>query len=269
MSDTSKSSVEPFRTSLSSLRVATFNLNCDENNATSVAKLLHKLDLDIVLLQETIRSSDGCNTALQIAERLGLHHISLTRSNMAILWKADCRGEILSQGKHYGLVRIGNLFVMNLHFNDYPYIPFEAFGIPYCKDKCFYSDDAGVLGRRALAYRKKDLKFIEKALEKIPEGSSIIIGGDFNEPSYRDWGHWIMFPTAMFLERKWGFADVYRSVNCDEGITWPDGDPGYEHRADRIDFLFAKNLAPLRSKVIMTGLSDHGMVVGELQIPRA
>ncbi len=97
----------------------------------------------------------------------------------------------------------------------------------------------------------------------IDKGIPVILTGDFNSPSWRDW-----HPAAVATRRipavpvDWplsrafeaaGFADSYRTVHPDPvanpGLTWTAGRPypriGKTEAFDRIDFVWAANARPV------------------------
>ncbi|TGD13601.1 endonuclease/exonuclease/phosphatase family protein [Brevibacterium sp. S111] len=91
---------------------------------------------------------------------------------------------------------------------------------------------------------------------------SVLIGGDFNEPSHLDWTerakdehdhNGVVMPWDSTLElEKGGYVDAYRDVHPDEithpGVTWPAGNTDFPtselswtpkaDERDRIDFVF-------------------------------
>lgn len=104
--------------------------------------------------------------------------------------------------------------------------------------------------------------FIEQARKDMADGYSILLGGDFNEPSHRDWieanknlydhnGMVIPWTVTNLLEEA-GFTDSYRKVYPDPlthpGFTYPSDNPliapeklTWAPKADereRIDFIF-------------------------------
>lgn len=118
-------------------------------------------------------------------------------------------------------------------------------------------------------------KFIADADDEMLKGSQIIIGGDFNEPSFQDWTektknlydhHGLVVPwTVSVLLNQAGFIDVYRHLHPDilnyPGFTYPSYNmakpnckitwaPKSDER-DRIDYIFYKGsaLRPLRAKL--------------------
>ncbi|WP_233415072.1 endonuclease/exonuclease/phosphatase family protein, partial [Streptomyces sp. N35] len=93
-------------------------------------------------------------------------------------------------------------------------------------------------------------------------GRLVILGGDFNEPSFRDWtrrtrnlfdhnGTVVDWSTTRAIEDA-GFRDTYREVHPDPvrtpGFTWPSDNPGADpgelawapkaDERDRIDFVY-------------------------------
>jgi endonuclease/exonuclease/phosphatase family metal-dependent hydrolase len=117
------------------------------------------------------------------------------------------------------------------------------------------------LKNNAESNREKQIaQVIKSVLEsKFP----VIILGDFNEPSYRDWtektknmfahnGAIVPWPTTKLLEKN-GFKDAFRTFYSDEvknpGITWPSvmseknkittWTPKSDDR-DRVDYIFYK-----------------------------
>ena len=106
----------------------------------------------------------------------------------------------------------------------------------------------------------------------------MFVGGDFNEPSHRDWTDAtvaarlqplaVAWPGTTKLEKA-GFIDTFRAVYPDPvakpGITWTPtteaSDPEDHH--DRIDFIFArgKGLKVLSSAVVGEKAEDADIVV--------
>ncbi len=126
--------------------------------------------------------------------------------------------------------------------------------------------DTKKLHEMNLASRRDDAikAFIELAKEDEEEGRLVIIGGDFNEPSWRDWieankdmydhnGVVIKWDVSVMLEEA-GFVDSWRELYKDPithpGFTYPATNPdttmaklSWAPRADereRIDFIYYK-----------------------------
>jgi len=206
----------------------------------------------------------------KIAKELQWNDISFKLSNTAILSPYEIK--FVAEGNHFGIAKINDVYFCSIHLTDYPYIAFEASGIPYALDgeKPFTSKNAKVLESRSSEVRRPILNDLKIILDTLPIKSKIIIGGDFNEPSHLDWIHGqdnipfcIKFPSTKLIT-EFGFIDTFRYIYPNpikhKGYTWPDRIPEYKHRHDRIDYIFSMNITPTSSIVISTILSDHSIV---------
>lgn len=132
--------------------------------------------------------------------------------------------------------------------------------------------ESGAKSRRVEAIGK----FVEDASGKMAEGYNVILGGDFNEPSFRDWtpemssyydhnGYSVRWPVTSILEQN-GFKDVWRELYPDPvanpGITYPAyvaslpaakvcWAPEADDR-DRIDYIFysGTDIVPLDACIV-------------------
>ncbi len=107
----------------------------------------------------------------------------------------------------------------------------------------------------------------------------MIIAGDFNEPSHLDWtaraaaaGRCptrVLFPVSRRLHKA-GLVDTFRAAHRDElkepGITWPANEPGYPHRADRIDFVYVSAGCRVLSCDVVHTPSDHSAVLAVIDL---
>lgn len=261
------------------VKVISFNLEYDAKayGATVAAELIAITGANIVLLQEVK------TTGAEIASILNYYCVLFEKSSTAILSSSPVVK--ISEGTHYGLAKIGDVYYCVVHLSDQPYLPFEASGIKYpaecsthSEEPCFYSSDPILLQQRSLQKRKKELKELVIALTGNPvrEGDKIVVGGDFNEPSHLDWTEEaaekgkipfaIKFPCTLIMEEL-GFTDAFRKIHPNvlrnPGYTWPDREVEYQNRKDRIDFIFVKNLRPKNSRVIPTKVSDHSIIMAE------
>ena len=183
--------------------------------------------------------------------------------------------------------------LFNVHFDDFPYQPYQASGIPYGDAPLLSDADDLVSAARkargaALAFLREDLEFAEGA-------DLTVITGDFNEPSHRDWTEAaaqagrhplaVDYPTVAALEAL-GFVDAYRSAHPDEisnpGFTWTPGaapDAPDEHH-DRIDFILVRGEgvrirdalivgeSPVNADIVVQPWpSDHRAVVADIALP--
>ncbi|WP_211999856.1 endonuclease/exonuclease/phosphatase family protein [Chitinophaga sp. HK235] len=122
--------------------------------------------------------------------------------------------------------------------------------------------DSVLADNRASLRDEEIALFLSDARQEIAKGHLVILGGDFNEPSHRDWiaatkdlfdhnGTIIPWNVTMSLEQQ-GFTDAYRkrypNPVTHPGFTFPAGNtavpvsklawaPDADDR-DRIDFIF-------------------------------
>lgn len=119
--------------------------------------------------------------------------------------------------------------------------------------------------------------FIAEAKKDLANGYSVIIGGDFNEPSHRDWieankdmydhnGLVIPWTVTTLLEEA-GYTDTYRKVYPNPlthpGFTYPADNPLKEpgkltwapkaDERDRIDFIFYQGPGIEAKKAVIFG----------------
>ncbi len=180
--------------------------------------------------------------------------------------------------------------VYSLHLTDFPYQPYQLLNIEYGKAPFLKTAEEAI--KSADDARGKALAAVI-AKADAEKADAVILGGDFNEPSHKDWTAEavaaklqplaVMWPATTQLEKA-GFVDLYRAVNPDPvakpGFTWTPtseaSDPEDHH--DRIDFLFARapNLkvlsaemvgekAPEADIVVTPWPSDHRAVVSKIE----
>lgn len=94
----------------------------------------------------------------------------------------------------------------------------------------------------------------------IAKGIPVMLTGDFNSPSWRDWqgrSPAIDWPVSRAMEAA-GFQDSFRTVHpdvaADPGLTWTAGRPWpyvpQGETMDRIDFVWAANATPVAAVVV-------------------
>ncbi len=135
---------------------------------------------------------------------------------------------------------------------------------------------AELLKMNDLSWRDDAIRiFINEAKHDLEKGRQVILGGDFNEPSYLDWTeetkdlydhHGMIVPwTVSVLLQKAGYKDAYRIVHPEvlsyPGITYPAHNPDYPDekitwapKADereRIDYVCyqGSRLKPVEAKI--------------------
>jgi exodeoxyribonuclease III len=222
--------------------------------------VIRKTSADIIGLQEVYRSGRAKNDdspktiTPEIAASLGFHfhhqrQSSVSHGVTAVLSRYPITGHTRS-----GLgVRIDidghEVTIFNLHLEDAPYQPYQLAGIPYA-DAPFLDTSADAI-ISATATRSRTINQLEKDLAEFSH-SAVLITGDFNEPSHRDWSMRaasirrhplaVAWPTTKRIE-SWGFIDTYRKIFPDEiaypGFSWTTL-PGPKEHHDRIDFIFAR-----------------------------
>jgi exodeoxyribonuclease III len=243
------------------LKILTFNIwgGGGKDLAQTIA-VLRATDADVVGLQEVYglgnKNDDAAQKTLtpEIAASLGFHYHDQKQSSVlhgvtAVLSRYPITGHNRS-----GLgVRINvkghEVTIFNLHLEDAPYQPYQLVGIPYADAPFLHSPEEAI--ESAEATRGRTINQLEKDLKELSD-SNVIITGDFNEPSHRDWSlraasikrhpHSVAWPTTKRIEN-WGFKDAYRTIFPDEinhpGFTWTNL-PGPREHYDRIDFIFVR-----------------------------
>lgn len=118
------------------------------------------------------------------------------------------------------------------------------------------------------------LRFIEQAKKDMASGYTVILGGDFNEPSHRDWteatanlydhnGFVVPWTVTTLLEEA-GMVDTYRTlypnVLTHPGFTYPSDVPGMApekvtwapkaDERDRIDYIWVSPGVEIEDAVI-------------------
>lgn len=125
------------------------------------------------------------------------------------------------------------------------------------------TDVEELLYKNDLSYRDDEIRlFIDAANKDIQDGRTVIIGGDFNEPSFLDWQEntsslWdhkgLIVPwTVSRLLYDAGFTDSFREIYPDPvknpGFTFPSANPDVDMKRltwapksderERIDFIY-------------------------------
>ena len=168
-------------------------------------------------------------------------------------------------------IRLTPFNVIVMHLNDVPYQPYQARGIPY--DACTEQNsarsiranttdcattitDSEDLVNAAWHARGKAVQEVIGIARNLTESNrSVVIAGDFNEPSDLDWTSRAVMAKRVPLRAKFkvsrrlraaGMKDVYRAIYPDEmknpGYTWYDSPTGSmaggSGPPERIDFLY-------------------------------
>ena len=240
---------------------------------SQTAKVIQDAKADVVGLQEV-----GDN-AKALADLLGWNHVrhgwsaTLTRYDIVDRYE----GGIRDGGIRIRLDSGQEVNIFNLHLRSSPYQPYQLLRIPY--------DDAPFITteREAITSAKKtrggQITTLLNQIQAIPdENVSVIVIGDFNEPSHLDWTKIaaesgrhpikVAYPSSLAMAEA-GFADAWRAAYPDEmnkpGFTWtpltkPD-DPEDHH--DRIDFVYfrGKGIALNEVKIVGENKENADIVV--------
>ena len=293
------------------LVVMSFNTyGAGSNNGKTVNEtvaVIRAVDPDIVALLEVRAESDPCTAvcpatgpsrAPDIASELGYFLYQQEQQNEA-LWANAILSRypvVSSTGNDLGVVLdvLGRRVAMfGIHLSDFPYQPYQLLGIPY-SGAVFLQTEADAIAA-ANAARGAGMALLLAELESVAGVDAVIVAGDFNEPSHRDWTERaaaigrhplsVKFPTTRRLESI-GFVDTYRAAYPDEiehpGYTWTPSsaaDDKSEHH-DRIDYLFMRAAGGVVESAAVVGEqrpdadivvtpwpSDHRAVVATVSIP--
>jgi endonuclease/exonuclease/phosphatase family metal-dependent hydrolase len=247
------------------LKVMTFNVWLGGNvvDIAQVAAAIQKSGADVVGLQE----SDG--NARRIADLVGWAHVDEQHqviSRYPLIAPAD------SDGYVYVQLAPGQVVAMaNIHLPSDPYGPYLV--------RDGKALDEVLTNEQELRVADLETK-AEGWAKAFDQGIPLVLTGDFNTPSFRDWtdemvGHRahlkyaVDWPVSHTVEDM-GFVDTYRSVHPDPvdnpGITWTFGYPFPRlldgEAQDRIDFVYAAGAASIEDSQIV---GPPG--VGDVTIP--
>jgi exodeoxyribonuclease-3 len=223
---------------------------------------------DIVSISETRQEGAPCTADVcppagpavtrQIADALGFHYYDQTAQNPAIWANAIISRYPIIAPTADGLgvaIDVGGrkVYVFSVNLDDGPYQPYQLLNIEY--GNAPFIRTAAEAIQSATDTRGKAFDQLVADVAAATDAAAIFVGGDFNEPSHRDWTDATVRAGLQPLPVQWpgtskleaaGMVDAYRAVHPDPvanpGITWTPtteaSDPVDHH--DRIDFVFAK-----------------------------
>ena len=299
---------ENIRQESKALKVMSFNawgagLNHGKPITETVA-VLRQADADMIGLQETRAESDNCgaedcppgstSVTAALAEALGYFHYESTQTNEASWGNAILSRYPIGKSTPNGLgveidVEGTTVHLFNIHLTDFPYQPYQLLGIEY-GDAPFITREKELI-EAARSARQSGLELLFEDIRSLPWDAEIVITGDLNEPSHRDWTRRavasglhpaaIRFPSVREIEKR-RFVDVIRQVYPDEvarpAFTWTpltEPDDINDHH-DRIDYVFVRGReltirdawivgekAPEADLVVTPWPSDHRAVLVE------
>lgn len=269
--------------------------------------VIRAVNPDIIALGEVRAESDPCtkvcpatgpSRAPEIAAALGYSLYEQQKQNEALWANAILSRYPIAESTANDLGVVINaadrrVAMFGIHLTDYPYQPYQLLGIEY--DGAPFLDTADAAVAAATAARGPGLELLLADLASVTDVDAVFVGGDFNEPSHRDWSERaaaigrhpaaVPFPTVLRLESI-GFVDTFRTAFPDEiekpGFTWTPGstvDDKEDHH-DRIDFILVRATGakvesaavvgekrPEADIIITPWPSDHRAVVATVLIP--
>lgn len=279
------------------VRVMSFNLwnggDAGKQPLDQTIAVIEKSQADIVGLQETAgHARDGGSRPDRAAE-VGWHYVDQGERTGIISRFKIVATTPKKWGARLELPSGRQLYVFNAHLAASPYQPYQLLGIPY-EGGAFLKTEREAVRAAQGARGGQVARLLDEVKAILPDALPVLITGDFNEPSHRDWTPAaakanlcplaVAWPATQAIEAA-GFLDAYRRVHPDptkqRGLTWTpttsSDDPKDRH--DRIDFVFAAGVAKIRSAVIVGEASefadivvtpypsDHRAVVAEVELP--
>lgn len=230
-----------------------------------VAEMIRESGADVVGLQE----SDG--NARRIAELVGWPHVDERLqiiSRYPLITPPEAEGEYT-----YAQLAPGQVVALaNIHLPSDPYGPYLV------RD----GSSAGQVLENEVETRMWRIDELTPGWQQaIDAGIPLVLTGDFNSPSHRDWSsdaigtrphiaYTVDWPVSNAVESL-GFVDTYRSVHPDPvahpGITWTFGYPYPRiddgEAQDRIDFVYVSGASGVDASEIVgpRGAGDVSIAV--------
>lgn len=244
------------------LKIMTFNISaetlCLNNNSKNIIDIIKNINPDILGIQETKCHDEIKNIYTDIklydliSKELDFSYEFNDKTHTVIFTKYPI---IYSTEKYKGIIikiQNNNIGIFNIHLTDEPYQPFQILNITY-GDYPFINSEQEAINQAKLARREEIQKILNEIneIDKKYNLNAIIVLGDFNEPSHRDWTDKavmagihplsVEFPSVKYFEDN-GFIDTYRHLYPDNikfpGSTWPTNS---KDKNDRIDYILVKS----------------------------
>ena len=265
---------------MSNIKIMSFNIAaetlCINNNHQVIISIIKSINPDILGIQEINCHNETTNKYTNIelyktiAEKFNYNYKVNDETHTVIFSKYP----IIDTSENYKGVVIKNnnelIAIFNIHLTDEPYQPYQIAKIPYGNYPFIESEQEAI--KQASIARSADINNILtdiKLIEDKYNPTCIIVLGDFNEPSHRDWTSQtvsagihplkVEFPSVRKFESN-GFIDSFRYVNPDPvknpGFTWPTPNrySDNEELSDRLDFILVKGSVEIA----------NGEIIGEL-----
>ena len=274
------------------LKVMSFNIwyGGDQVSFAKVIEAIKAADADIVGLQEPdgktleIAAAAGypyADTRRHILSRWPLFDSSLGETQSMAAPPYSIAGVDPDAVHAWALVAPGRVVALaNTHLTSDPYGP-ELVRDGFTPDEVLQNEtDTRLPEAQAL---------IDGLAPVIASGAPVVVTGDFNSPSWRDWTGRAPFavdwPVSRAMESA-GFTDSYRAAHPDAaahpGLTWTAGRPfpviPEGETLDRIDFVWAAHATVTDSTVVgepgfadarisvTPWRSDHRAVLSTLEV---
>lgn len=265
------------------LKILQFNIWMEgteiPNSFDGIVNEVIKNDVDVVTFNEVL-NNDNTRFNDRIVKSLkekGRTYYSFYSDDSGILSKypiidsASIYPENVDTGSIYkAIIKVGNtkivIYSAHLDYQKYAsYLPRGYNGNDWTKMEKPITDLDSILSNTLSSKRLDQIKTVIADAEKeFKKGNSIIIGGDFNEPSHFDWvestknlfehnGMVVSWPVSKLL-LKFGYIDSYRQIFPNPvthpGFTYPADNPAVDikkltwapdaNERERIDFIFYK-----------------------------
>lgn len=235
-----------------------------------------RLRPDFVTLSE-VRNYRGTRFHERIAASLkakGLDYFSFYSKDSGLLSRhpiAAASTVFPEKGDHGSVYRLASavcgrkvaVYTAHLDYRDCAYYNARGYDGSTWRECPLPKSAEELLARNVKSQRDDAIRAFLAAAEKdLADGRAVLLGGDFNEPSHRDWTaasanlfdhHGLAVPwTCTSLLEKAGFTDAYRKIHPDPlthpGFTFPSDNPAMAVKKltwapkaderDRIDFIF-------------------------------
>ena len=232
--------------------VATYNINYANVNLPKAVESILASKADVVFLQETNRQSERYlrRRLARTYPYIAFHHAPAA-GGMAFLSKVPL-SKLRRLPAKYGWFGAS---LANAKLNGRKVLLANVHLVPTDPRRAKTLKELMGAFTSAEAVRLRELKYI---LSKLPRGSPMLLGGDFNSPSG--------MPVAQLLASR-GWIDSAASVAPERAdlTTWHWDTPNGELR-QRLDYIY--HTAEIRcraSRVIRSKASDHDLVVSTLE----
>lgn len=248
------------------MRIGTFNVEYGGKygSFSDFISIINEADCDVLFLQEniteTLAGNEDFGKKIFMATKY-FYYLKFTSSYpVCVLSKNSISSFFKYNGKIKGIT-IEDIAFFCVHLEDIPCTYLTVQGYEYEKTPPSKNSVEAVL--QSFNSKKEEFNKIIKFcnIEDIKNGSIVILG-DFNEPSHLD-PKWINFEwkCSKILEEE-GFIDCghafknFKNTCCNIKKKNFNEDPSW----DRIDRIYIKNLNLVEYSVLPSKISDHYFV---------